>query len=121
MTNETQPENVTEQMFRETSEHFMSELNKKDKTIRFLKNRLKEVEFQKNFIEKSRDKIVYALKLQCQMLDASSSNIFDMLGEIQNRTACINDNTRSLDGDIEDYLENYVEVIDLTDSDLDSS
>lgn len=120
MTNLTQSNNITEQMYRETSEHFMQELEKKNKTIYFLKNRLKEVEFQKNFIEKSRDKIVYALKLQCQMVDNSAANIFEMLGEIQNRTACINDNTKSINGDIEDYLENYIEIMDLTDSDLES-
>ena len=112
--------NITEQMYRETSEHFMAELNKKNKIIQFLKSRLKEVQHQKNHIEKLRDKIKYALLVQHQMMDAANSNIYELVGELGNRTQSIADTTRSIDGDIEDFMENYSDTLHLniTDSDI---
>ena len=112
MTAEQKP-NITEQMYRETSEHFMKELEKKNKIIEFLKSRLEEVNYQKRHIDKLRDKIKYALLLQRQMVDTSSGNVYELIGELGNRTACIDDTTRSLDGDINDFVENYMDTLHL--------
>jgi len=103
--------NITEQMYRETSEHFMQELKKKDRIIKFLKNRLDEVAYQKKHIEKIGDRIKYALKINNQMISNTNDNIYEYLGEIGNRTACIDDNTRSVDGDIDDFIENYLDNV----------
>tara|TARA_R100001086_G_scaffold49571_3_gene22030 strand:+ start:2767 stop:3126 length:360 start_codon:yes stop_codon:yes gene_type:complete len=110
MTNEQKP-NVTEQMFRETSEHFMQELEKKDKIIKFLKQRLQDVEYQKGYIEKLRDRFKYALFVQKQLIDSHETNIYDLITELGSRTKCIEDNTRSVDGDIDDWLENYSDLV----------
>ena len=109
--------NITEQYFRETSEHYMKELSKKDKTIEFLKSRLQEIDYQKFHIDKLKDKIKYALTLQKELLNASNASIYELLGEVGNRTQCIDDATRSINGDIEDYLENYLEFEELDLSD----
>ena len=108
-----QQPNITEQYFRETSEHFMQQLNKKDKVIEFLKSRLQEIDYQKYHIDKLKDKIKYALTLQGELINASNNSIYELLGEVSNRTQCINDATRSVNGDIEDFLENYVEIEEL--------
>ena len=104
------PDTITEQYFRETSEHYMQELKKKDKTIEFLKSRLSEIDYQKFHIEKLKDKIKYALTLQKELINASNGSIYELLSEVGNRTQCIDDATRSIDGDIDDFLDNYVEL-----------
>ena len=112
-----QQPNITEQYFRETSEHFMQQLNKKDKVIDFLKSRLQEIDYQKYHIDKLKDKIKYALTLQGELINASNNSIYELLAEVSNRTQYINDATRSVNGDIEDFLENYVEIEELDLSD----
>ena len=112
MTAEQKP-NITQQMYRETSEHFMKEIETKNKIIEFLKSRLEEVNYQKRHIDKLRDKIKYALLLQRQMVDTSSGNVYELIGELGNRTACIDDTTRSLDGGINDFVENYMDTLHL--------
>jgi len=103
--------NITEQMFKETSEHYMQELKKKDKIIDFLKNRLKDIESQKNYIEKCKDKIRYALQLQADILNANTNSMYESLDEIKSRTNYIDDSTNNINIDIEDFVENYLDVM----------
>jgi chromosome segregation ATPase len=103
--------NITEQMYRETSEHFMEELKKKEKIIDFLKNRLKDVESQKNYIEKCKDKLKYALQLQADILNANTNSMYESLTEISNRNKYITDSSTNIDNDIEDFIENYLDNI----------
>lgn len=113
-----QKPNVTEQMFKETSEHFMEELKKKEKIIDFLKNRLKDIESQKNCIEKCKDKLKYALQIQADILNANTNNMYESLDEISSRNSYIKDSTSNINTDIEDFIENYLDNIS-SDIDLD--
>jgi len=112
MTNPTNnnDDRITEQFLRETSEHFMSELKKKDKIINFLKDRLREVSDEKAHFLMLTGKIKMICKLQKDMMNLSFNQYYDIADELKLRTNNLDDTTRSLDSDIIDFLENYADL-----------
>ena len=112
MTNPTNnnDDRITEQFLRETSEHFMLELKKKDKIINFLKDRLREVSDEQSHFLMLTGKIKMICKLQKDMMNLSFNQYYDIADELRLRTNNLDDTTRSLDNDIIDFLENYADL-----------
>jgi esterase/lipase len=111
-------ENITEQMYRETSEHYMQELKKKDRIIKFLKNRLEEIDYHKNKLKEIKDQIKLCTSLQIQFNKVTEEKIYSILHDQSERLNCIDDSTANVDSDLQDYIDNYIEIIDIdTDSD----
>ena len=109
-TNNNDEDRITEQFYRETSEHFVMELKKKDKIINFLKDRLREVSDEKEHFLMLTSKIKMICKLQKDMLNLSFNQYYDIADELRLRTNNLDDTTRSLDNDIIDFLENYADL-----------
>lgn len=114
------PENITEQMYRETSEHYMQELKKKDRIIKFLKNRLEEVDHHKVKIKELKDQVRLCISLQHQFSKVTEEKIYSLLHDQNERLNCIDDSTANVSTDLQDYIDNYIDVIDIdtTDSDV---
>jgi len=111
-------ENITEQMYRETSEHYMQELKKKDRIIKFLKNRLEEIDYHKNKLKEIKDQIKLCTSLQIQFNKVTEEKIYSILHDQSERLNCIDDSTANVDSDLQDYIDNYIELVDIdTDSD----
>jgi len=111
-------ENITEQMYRETSEYYMQELKKKDRIIKFLKNRLEEIDYHKNKLKEIKDQIKLCTNLQIQFNKVTEEKIYSILHDQSERLNCIDDSTANVDSDLQDYIDNYIEIIDIdTDSD----
>ena len=104
-------ENITEQMYRETSDHFMQELKKKDRCIQFLKQRLGDIQHQKQYLIVLVGKIKTLIKVHKELNLVSLGNFHDIADELNSRAACIDDSTVSIDGDLEDFIENYVDLV----------
>ena len=109
-TNNNDEDRITEQFYRETSEHFVMELNKKDKIINFLKDRLREVSDEQSHFLMLTGKIKMICKLQKDMMNLSFNQYYDIADELRLRTNNLDDTTRSLDNDIIDFLENYADL-----------
>ena len=84
MVNNTSMEkdNMTDQMYKEMSDHFMVLVGKM-KTL---------------------------IKIQKDMTSIGVANYYDLADELQSRAACIDDSTLSIDSDLEEFIENYSEL-----------
>ncbi len=118
MENQPPDTNITEQFYRETSEHFVSELKKKDREIHFLKQRLEEVNTHKDKLFMLVSKIKTVTKINYDMNTLNFNNYYDIAQELTERSHCINDSTSNVDSDLEDFILNYSELeIDELDND----
>ena len=104
------PENITEQYFRETSEHYMLELKKKDRIIDFLKRRLKDVQHHLNTVKETKQQILLVNEYLTDLVEMHNDKTENLLREQSIKIRACEDNTQNLDEDIQDFIENFIEM-----------